>query len=231
MAAAVGYIELVKKHLDADPATIRMAVDDKWFPMKNPHAGGSIYIWTLGKFRTAHQVAARFGHRDVVVLLMERSPTEVKLANAFVTGDAAFVKMLFATHRDLVKALAESDPGQIIRAAEDNNTGAVRLMLDCGWSPDGGITSVGRTPLHWAAWQANREMADLLVRHKAKLDIHDPDFHAMPLGWAIHASLQGPWRDRDYAAIVDLLLAAGVPPPAEAAGSASVREVIARYIK
>ena len=65
MAAALGDLALVRRHLDADPASIRMSVSAEWFPKKNPRAGGPIYIWTLGWGRTAHTVARDFGHEDV----------------------------------------------------------------------------------------------------------------------------------------------------------------------
>jgi len=87
MAAALGDVELVRKHLDADPACIRMSVSDQYFPKRNLHAGGTIYIWTLGQHKTAHVVAREFGHEDVFRLLMDRSPEELKLAQACELGD------------------------------------------------------------------------------------------------------------------------------------------------
>src|SRR5262249_26148910 len=48
MAAALGDIALVRRYLDADPASVRTRVSDTYFPKTNVHAGGSIYIWTLG---------------------------------------------------------------------------------------------------------------------------------------------------------------------------------------
>ena len=34
--------------------------------MRDPRAGGTIYIWTLGSDKTAHEVAREFGHEDVL---------------------------------------------------------------------------------------------------------------------------------------------------------------------
>ena len=48
MAAALGDVDLVRRHLDSDPDCIRMSVSEEWFPKQNPRAGGTIYIWTLG---------------------------------------------------------------------------------------------------------------------------------------------------------------------------------------
>jgi hypothetical protein len=68
MASALGDLELVRRHLDADPASIRMTVSPEYFPMQDARAGGSIYIWTLGANKMAHSIAREFGHEDVVRL-------------------------------------------------------------------------------------------------------------------------------------------------------------------
>ena len=39
--------------------------------MKDPRAGGTIYFWTLGRHRTAHQAAKMSGHEDVLRLLLD----------------------------------------------------------------------------------------------------------------------------------------------------------------
>jgi hypothetical protein len=95
MAAALGDINLVRRHLDANPDCIRMSVSEEWFPKRDPRAGGTIYIWTLGANRTAHAVSRDFSHEEVFQLLMERTPEELKLALACELGDeAAFQEFL-----------------------------------------------------------------------------------------------------------------------------------------
>src|SRR5260370_40663601 len=117
MASAVGDAGLVARHLDADPESIRMRVNERFFPKKNPHSGGAIYIWTLGKNRSPHQVARKFGHHEVLKLLMDRSPVEVNLVNAFAVGDEATVKALLTSHPDLIQTLSEEDRRRIRYAA------------------------------------------------------------------------------------------------------------------
>lgn len=220
MAAALGDAGLVRKHLDADPESIRMRVDEHFFPKKNPRSGGSIYIWTLGMFKTAHQLAREFGHKDVLQLLMERSEStpEVKLINACWLDDEA------AT-RGLVANLSAEDRHQITDAAEVNNTEVVRLMLDAGWPVDG---DHGTTPLHFAAWHGNAEMARVILRHRPPLEKKDPQYQATPLGWAIHGSEHG-WNCKtgDYGAVVEALLAAGAKLPETIEGSEAVRAALA----
>src|SRR5262249_6132699 len=43
MAAALGDLELTRKHLDADPGCIRMRVSREYFPMIGGGNGGTIY--------------------------------------------------------------------------------------------------------------------------------------------------------------------------------------------
>ena len=61
MAAALGDMELVLRHLDSDPGCIRMS--GEWFPKQDPRAGGTIYIWTLGADRRANSWPAILGMR------------------------------------------------------------------------------------------------------------------------------------------------------------------------
>lgn len=70
LAAAVGDVALVRRHLDADPVCIHLRVDDAHFPRANPRSGGTIYQWTLGWHSSAHDVARKFGHADVLALLL-----------------------------------------------------------------------------------------------------------------------------------------------------------------
>ena len=89
MAAALGDIDLVRRHLDADPASIRMRVSEEFFPMVSLKAGGTIYQWKLGWYLSPHRVARKFGHDEVYKLLMGRSPDEVKLIEACWLDDEA----------------------------------------------------------------------------------------------------------------------------------------------
>jgi len=219
MAAALGDAALVRKHLDADPESIRMRVDEHFFPKKDPRSGGSIYTWTLGMFKTAHHLAREFRHKDVLQLLMERSEStpEARLINACWLGDEAAVKELRGN-------LSPDARRQITDAAEVNNTETVRLMLEGGWPVDG---DHGTTPLHFAAWHGNAEMARVILRHQPALERKDPQYQATPLGWAIHGSEHGSnCKAGDYGAVVELLLAAGAKPPETIEGSEAVRAAL-----
>jgi ankyrin repeat protein len=205
MAAALGDIDLVRRLLDADPACIRTNVSSDYFPMENPKAGGSIYIWTLGSYKTPHIVAREFGHQDVVQLLMERSPDEIKLTYACESGDAATCRQLLANDPTLPTKLTAGDRRRIADAANNNDAAVVRLMLESGWPVDarGGH---GATPLHFAAWFGNAELVGELLRRGAPVDVKSEEFDSTPLAWAEHGSEHCWSRTRgDYPTTMELL--------------------------
>lgn len=227
MAAAIGDTGLVGKHLDADPESIRMRVNEQFFPKHDPRSGGTIYNWTLGMNRSAYQVARNFGHQEVLEELMDRSPVEVKLINAFAVGDETAVKALLASYPDLIQTLSDADRCQLSYAAEDNDLEAVRLMLAYKWPVDCGQ---GETPLHWAAFHGNAEMARAILRHGPPLEQRDPTHNGTPLGWAIYGSENGWFRQTgNYADVVDALLGAGAEPSPWTGGSDAVKEVLRRH--
>jgi uncharacterized protein YqeY len=87
MAAALGDLELAREHLECDPGCIYMTVSAEWFPMRDPRAGGTIYIWQLGRNRTAHTVARDFGHENVFRFLLAHTPEDLKIGLASELGD------------------------------------------------------------------------------------------------------------------------------------------------
>jgi ankyrin repeat protein len=228
MAAALGDFELARRHLDADPDSIRVRVDGEWFPRRDPRAGGTIYQWTLGFHVSPHQVARARGHGRLLGLLLERSPPEVALLDACWSGDRERARALVAERPGLVAGLAESDRREVAHAARNDETGAVSLLLELGWPVDA-RGQHGATPLHWAAFHGNRTMTETILGHGPPLEDADADFGSTPLGWAIHGSEHG-WHCRtgDYVGTVEALLRAGASPPDEPAGSPAVRAILRR---
>jgi ankyrin repeat protein len=229
LAAAVGDVELVRKHLDADPECIRLRVKPEHFPMVNGDAGGKIYLWTLGPNASAYQAAAKFGNQDVLRLLLDRSPPEARLIAACWLGDAETINTLRAEHPDLADRFSATDRDEPALAARNNDAKALRLMLAAGLP----VTARGQhrgTPLHWACWHGNLEMVQELLRHAPPLEDRENDFHATPMGWATHGSENGWHRETgDYPAVVEALLEAGAKLPPAADGTAAVKEVLRRH--
>jgi ankyrin repeat protein len=228
LCAALGDLDGVRQHLEADPARIRMAVNATWFPMRNPQAGGCIYIWTLGHDKTAHVVAREFGHEDVFRFLMERTPPGLELAIACELGDEPAFRRLLDARPDLAHTLTDAERRKVSDAARANNTDAVRLMLAAGWPVDA-RGDLGGTALHYAAWAGNVAMTREVLRHGPTLELPDTAYGSTPMGWAFHGSLNTWHKGGDHAAVVEVLLDAGAqPPPADREGTAAVREVVRR---
>jgi hypothetical protein len=232
MACALGDLDLVRKHLDANPQAVAMTVSADDFPMSNPRAGGTIYIWTLGGNKSAHAVARDFGHEEVFRLLMERSPHELAIASASEVGDEQLVRTLLNTCAIDRGRLTPRLLRKLVDAAEANDARAVCLLLVAGW-PVNATGKHGATALHFAAWHGNADLVRETLAQRPLLETRDRDFNMTPLGWAFHGSLHGSNRDRgNYPLTVQALLSAGavVPGGRDAVDvSEPVREVLRRW--
>ncbi|HEV2210644.1 MAG TPA: ankyrin repeat domain-containing protein [Verrucomicrobiae bacterium] len=229
MAAALGDLGLVGRLLDEDPSRIHLSVSPEHFPKKNPRAGGSIYIWTLGPNKSPHVLAHESGHAEVLRCLMERSPDSLKLSLALELGDKALFDRLVAAAPDMPKSLAPAERRRLADAAQNRNLEMVRRMLEAGWPVDA-RGQHGGTALHWAAFHGQAEMTRLILRFHPPLEVVDSDFGGPPLGWAIHGSLgDGHTDNADFGGTVAALLKAGAKPPPKIFGSSVVQGVLREF--
>jgi ankyrin repeat protein len=213
MAAALGDLELVRQHLDDDPASVRISVSEKDFPKQDPRSGGSIYIFTFGWTRTAHMLARKFGHEEVFRLLMQRSSLGLRFAIACEVGDDELAKQLLQKHPGIIEKQPPEAYRRIIGAALRNNARAVGMMLGAGW-PAEVYGNHEQTALHWGAFHGNVEMVRSLLDHRAPLEAAEQQFNATPLGWALYGSRNGWHRDTgDYPGVAEALLSAGAKAP------------------
>jgi ankyrin repeat protein len=229
MAAALGDLDLAKKHLDADPECIRMDVSDAFFPKVNERSGGTIYQWTLGFYATAHEIAHRFGHGEVLQLLLDGSPEPARLIAACWLADESMARAMRTKNPNLAASFTDSDRRQVANAARNNQTIVVKLMLESGLPAEVGGQHRA-TPLHWAAFHGNVEMLEVILGYSPPLEATDADYHATPLDWAIYGSQNG-WRRQsgDYAGAVAALIAAGAKLPTAIGGTEAVRDVLRRH--
>jgi len=229
MATALGDIDLVKRHLQADPECIRMRVSDEYFPLIGPGTGGTIYQWKLGWYVSGVQVAKSLDHKEIFDLLMERSPAEEKLLNACWLHDEAMIKDLLAQRPNLSAALTAAGRRHVAHAARNNDTLAARLMVAAGL-PVHAFSQHHASSLHWAAFHGNAELARLFINHLAALENADNEFEGTPLNWAMYGSRNG-WHPElgNYPATVEVLLAAGARLPKEISGTEAVQEVLRRH--
>lgn len=231
LAAALGDLALVHRHLDADPACIRMRVTEEYFPKRHPHSGGTIYQWTLGWFVSPHEVARKFGHPDILRLLMERSPADVRFLAACWLADENEVQQLLAEHPQFPAALSADDRRHIAWAARNHRPEVVRTMLSVGFPVDA-TGQHGGTPLHWAAFHGNVEMTREILRYHPPLEKADLDFKGTPVGWAIHGSQHG-WHAKtgDYPVVIQLLFEAGATLPDNPSNGTEVVKRLLRKLK
>jgi ankyrin repeat protein len=202
MAAALGDLPLVRRHLEADPGCIRTRVSQ------------GIYVEALGPRKTPHLVARDFGHEAIFHLLMERSPEDVKLSQACELGDESLFRR--------PEILTEEDHRRLPDAAQSNNVRAVRLMLNAGWPVDA-KGEYDLTAVQWASWHGNAAMVREILRYKPQ---------HLELRSALNGSENSWHRDTgDYGATVEALLEAGVVPPKltdDLEASQAIREVLRR---
>jgi ankyrin repeat protein len=226
LAAALGDLALVKHHLAENPDSIRARIDNRSFPMSNPRAGGTIYIWTLGNGLSPHQVAKKFGHDLVVKYLFEQSPPEVQFLNYCWFHDELAAKRLLTADSNLIKKLAATDPAALPNAARERNHFALRLFVEAGFPIDARGQHNG-TALHWASWHGDAKSVQLLLEHKAPLELKDADFQATPFGWMMHGS-ENSWhrKEGNYPEIARLLINAGAKLPDQISGAPDLQAAI-----
>ena len=212
-AAAVGDLALVERLLNEDPENIRMSVTERSFPKLNPQSGGVIYMFGFGPTTTAHMLARRYGHTEVLELLMQRSAPSQRLSQAAEFGEEALIQELLVRHPDVITKLNPLAAWRLIGPSVRNNTRAVELMLKYGWPADV-VMDNGQTPLHFAAWHGNVAMVEDLLAHGANVAQVEKEHGATPLGFALWGSLYGPSKAAgDFGGVVRALRAAGAPAP------------------
>jgi ankyrin repeat protein len=232
MAAALGDLQVVRRELEADPRCIRMRVTEEWFPKQDQQSEGTIYTYTFGPGRTPHLIARDFGHEEVFEFLMDSSPEDVKLAQALDLGDEGAFRQLLAIRPNLIETLSEADQRRLPDAAQNNNTTAVRLLLEAGWPVDA-RGEYRMTALQWASWHGNAEMVREILGHHPQIELKDCDHDITALGSALHGSENSWHRDTgDYVATVTALLDAGAKAPRvtqDLEASEAVRALLSLY--
>jgi ankyrin repeat protein len=211
LAAALGDVALVRRHLDPGPGAVAMRVDQDWLPMIDTAAnGGHIYQWTLGFHVSAFDVARKRGHAEVLDLLLERAGPLDRLLDALWCGDDRRAEAILAADPQLLVQAPPRVLHQVADAARNNNLAAVRAMLSRGF-PVTATSQHGATPLHWAAFHGNAEMMEEVLRCDPPLGARDRQYQGTAMDWLIHGALD-PWgfSTRRHGECAKLLLRAGL---------------------
>jgi ankyrin repeat protein len=206
MAARLGDLGLASRLLDSDPTCVAARIHEHGYPPVPPF---HIYCWTLGFGMSPHDVASRFGHRDVHALLVARSPTRIRFINALLAGDKQTADAALADEPSLLPSLTRQDHGRLALAIFHERFAAADLMLRLGFDPASpGVD--GGTALHAACWVGNVGMVErVLARGGVPIDARDPTHLSTPLGWAAFGSVHRRAAGGDYPAVADRLVAAG----------------------
>jgi ankyrin repeat protein len=170
---------------------------------------------------TPFRSAVRHRRQDVAALLREAGARESSL-----------------TEDD--RAPARIDPDLLCYAAGRNDIETIRRLLDKGADPNapGGLDET--PPLHWACWRGGAEAATLLVERGADIRILNR-YGGDALDTTIHGSmnchdvfggvamkLPEKVAHGDYAAIVEMLIAAGARLPVHVGGGDAVQNALRR---
>jgi ankyrin repeat protein len=206
MPSRLGDVALATRLLDTDPSSVVARVNEPGYPPVPP---GHIYCWTLGFGMSPHDVATKFGHRDVYARLLARSPAPLRFLNAVLAADERTANAILRDDPSLLASLTRRDHGRLAQAIFYEHFGAADLMLRLGFDPSApGVD--GGTALHAASWVGNVPLVErILARGGVPIDTRDPTHHGTPLGWAAFGSVHRRAAGGDYLAVVDRLVAAG----------------------
>jgi ankyrin repeat protein len=206
MAARLGDADLARRLIAADPACVAARIHEPGYaPVPPLH----IYCWTLGFGRSPHEVATRYGHREVRDVLTAHSPARVRFLNTLMGGDEASARAALDADPSLMESLTREDHGRLAVTIFYEHYPAAEAMLTLGFDPAApGID--GGTALHAACWVGNVRMVErILDRGGVPLDARDPTHQSTPLGWTAFGSVHRRAKGADYPAVAERLVAAG----------------------
>lgn len=206
MPARLGDLPLARHLLDTDPACVAARTNAPGYPAVPPF---NSYCWTLGFDLSPHDVALKFGHREVHDVLVARSPARIRFINALLAGDEHMARLVIEVDASLLPSLTRHEHGHLAQAIFHERFDAADLMLRLGFDPAApGVD--GGSALHAACWVGSARMVErLLACGGVPLDARDPTHKSTPLGWAAFGSVHRRAAGADYPAVADRLVAAG----------------------
>jgi ankyrin repeat protein len=208
-AARLGDRELVEKCFQADPDCANARVNTPPYAAPGLH----IYGWTLGFDLTPADVARKFGHPEIVDVILSHLSPKARVIDALWCGDEARVRGELSQQPNFIKELAPHEHKLIAAAAWWYRPEAVRLMLDVGFDPHA-TGAHQSTPLDRASFHGYADIVALLLARDPQPPLTQKnEFGGIPLGACIYGSLNG-WdtgHPREHARTLRLLLEAGSP--------------------
>ncbi len=214
-AVVLGDIKRVEQALVAYPSAIHARIDEAGYPLVPPADGLHQYAYIFSSGRSPHQVALQFEKTEIFTLLIEASPPELQLLAYCAKADDDSAKMLLNRYPNLLDKIRQADQQQLIHAAWNRETDALKLMLDLGFDPHI-IDAEKMTPLHRASFHGFSEIVTLLLEADANPPLDQlNDYGGTPLTTCLYGSRHS-WRDDgDFETTLRLLVSAGSPIQAE----------------
>lgn len=163
--------------------------------------------------RTPLDLAVRSGHEALAALVREHGAAgeprlDDELLGACARADLGAAKALLDAHPGLLDSLDDEARRAPLRAAENGQAGAIRVLAALGF--DVAVRGHGgSTPLHLAAWRGHVATVRELLASGAPVNPREATYGSTPLAWAAHGSANCRDADDDYVAVIDLLLDAG----------------------
>jgi ankyrin repeat protein len=231
MACALGDTDLIKMLLDADPDTLNRRIGQENDPHVPRAPGMHIYLYTFGDNKSPHQVALKYGYRQLYQLLLERSSPQRQFVAACERADAETARSILKDFPNIAISLPALDQRLLADAAWENELESVRVMLEAGFDPHvrGADDS---TPLDRAAFHGFIDVITLLLQHNPPLTLTN-SYGGRPIDTAIYGAVHSWRRDGDFPATVEALIKAGseVPSNSVPSGNEDVDTVLRRYLK
>lgn len=230
MACALGDSDLVKRLLDADPDAVNRRVGQENDPQVPRAPGLHIYVYTFGDNKSPHQIALKYGYRQLYQLLLERSSPQRQFVAACERADTETARSLLKSSPNIAESLLPQDQRVLADAAWENELEAVKVMLEAGFDPHvrGADDS---TPLDRAAFHGFSEVVNLLLLHNPPLDLKNC-YGGRPVDSAIYGAVHSWRREGNFPTTVEALIKAGSKVAADAipSGNEEIDAVLRRYI-
>lgn len=226
IAASLDDAPLLERLLDADPGGLVRAKNEPGNPMIPQAPGEHIYTYAFESSRP-HQAAVEFGATQCLQVLLDRSPTELRLMGWLWASQIESAEQEADADPEAVARLAASAPGFLRESAFHHRTPVVRFLLARGFPPDE-QDGEGMSPLMRGAMHGYADVVEAILPYKPSLTAKNV-YGGTALGTCLWGS-ENSWRsDGDFPATIRLLLEAGAAPPAHPSGSKAVRDVLAAW--